>query len=130
MKSSRNKVKKIEIVLENCEVYEFDGKDASIVVEGLGEHIYGGDVFEVAKHTCILIDKDAKAIGDFDNADWQGRIHKDITQVHLHYESGENECYYTDWGDSEYENEYETDIDDGDRMVYVISKEKKSYDDF
>ena len=111
----------VEIVLENCEFYRFDAKDVDILLDGIGRHFWGGfcDLTTVERCT-IIIDKGAKPtnkLEDWQDENWAKRIHKDITQVSVN-----GATYHVYWGDGEWENEYEYDIDEGDRMVYKIGK--------
>ena len=94
--------------------------------------IWGEIIFKTAKDACIFIDKKATASGGWDNEKWQDRIHQDITQIHINYTDGTTEGYHLDWDieTSDYRNSYETDIDDGNSMIYIVSKTKKSQDDF
>lgn len=121
--------KAVEIVLENCEVYKFKAEDVTVLLDGLGRHFYGGaDVLNYVSHCLIEIDKDAEPINDLEDwqeKDWRKRIHKDITQVWI-----DGVGYHVAWGEGEYENEHEIDIDDGTRMVYVISRTRKTLDEF
>lgn len=118
----------IEIVLENCECYTFKREDVSILLDGIGRHIFGTTDLQTVEHCLIRIDNKAKCANELEDwqSDWQTRIHKDITQVHIN-----GECYYVEWSDeSDYENDYETDIDTSFDKMYIISKTRKSEDDF
>ena len=127
------KVKYYDIVLENCESYRFESSGLDVYLEGLGLHYFGTESYKVAKHAMVCIEKQAKAIAlDEDSRPWQERIDRDITQIHIFYDNGESETYHLDWDMeySDYENAYETDIDEPFRKIYIISKTKKSLDDF
>jgi len=118
---------KVEIVLENCEVFTFDACDVTVLVGGLGASFWSGDfVFDNAKYAKIYINKDAKASGGWENEAWQDRIHKDITQVHLHFEDGSSVGYHLDWDieTSDYENSYEEDTENELQKIYTICNPK------
>lgn len=126
------KIKSIELVLENCEVFKFDIKDITVKLEGVGLSIWGESIqLNTVEHAFVIVNKEAKAKGNWDNDDWAKRIHKDITQIHINYDNGSSIGYHLDWDtDSEYENPYETDIDKGDVMYYIISRTKRNPRDF
>lgn len=118
---------KVELVLENCEAYTFDIEDVDLYIDGLGEHWFGNDKFIKAEHIAIVIHGDAKAekMDDLDDeSDWQHRIDKDITQIHL-----DGKCYWPVW-EGDYENIYETDIVRPDAHIYIMSKSRTSLEEF
>lgn len=117
------KLEKVEIVLENCEVFTFSGQGIGIELGGIGKSVWGDKLeFDTAKYAKIVIAKDAKATGGWDNEKWQDRIHKDITQIHLTYTGGFSFGYHLDWDieKSEYENAYETDTENENVKIYTI----------
>lgn len=125
-------IKSYEIVLENCECFEFDPKDVMIEFDGLGKHFYGYDEFTCVEHTLIGIHRKAKAKGGWENERWQDRIDKDITQIHVNYSDGSSICFWPKWcDDSDYENSFETDIKGHPLMLYyIISKDKTKFKGF
>ena len=126
-----SKIKSFELVLENCEVYTFDADKVDVRLNKIGKHFWGKDVLQTAEEALIIIQKDCSYTGGWEDEKWFNRIHQDITQVWFKYEDGTEEGYHLDWCDDvKYENIYETDFDDGDRMIYIVSKTKKSQDDF
>ena len=51
------KVKSVDIVLENCEVYNFNANDVNVQLRGLGRDVWGVDDFLIAKEAHIQIKK-------------------------------------------------------------------------
>lgn len=123
-KMMKRAVKSVDITLENCESYEFDAKDISVRFKGLGRSLAYGSDYLTAEETEICINKEAKATGGWGDGKWQNRIHKDITQIHINYTDGTSQGYFVNWGEGEYENEYETDEEDQFHKIYIISKKK------
>ena len=80
---SKNKNKIFELVLENCQVIEFDAKDVYATFDIAGYTIWGDTGFVRIKNVLIEINKDAKAVmPDFENEDWKDRIRiPDITNI-------------------------------------------------
>ena len=128
----KEKIKFIDIVLENCEVFTFDAKDVNLTLEGLGRSYHNGYKFNTVKDAMIIINKSATASGGWDNKDWKERISKDITQIWVYYSDVDCVGYHLDWDieKNEYKNTYEKDKDLGNVMCYIVSKKKKSIKDF
>lgn len=119
----------ISVVLENCEYYDFDEKNVTIILDGIRIERYGrfGAMY-VVKHCLIEIENDAKTLNKLEDwqTDWKDRIDRDITQIQM-----DGETYHVNWEeDSDYENAYETDLHDEFVHTYIISKTKKNRDDF
>ena len=116
------KVKSVDIVLENCEVYNFNADDVNVQLRGLGRNVWGADDFLIAKEAHIQIKRNAVGSGGWDNDKWQDRIHHDITQVWFNYSDGTQVGYHLSWSDkSEYENYYQSEWEDKFYKNYFIS---------
>lgn len=124
----------VELVLENCEVYGFSRKDVDAYLDGLGKHYFGKDKYNMVEHCAIIIHDDCKkpakviVFDEDQDKDWWGRITRnpDITQVHI-----DGECYFVDWSDyDEWDNTYQTNYEKNGNKVIIISKTRKSLDDF
>lgn len=124
-------IEEITIVLENCETFTFCSGDVSLLLDGLNKHIWGGVEYNSVDHALIEIKKEAECNSEL-GEDWRKRIHKDITQVWLKYDDDSEVGYHFDWDieNGEYENNYETDLDDRGAKVYIISRDRKKREDF
>lgn len=123
-------MKKVSIVLENCEYYEFKREDVDVYLDGLRLNYWGDwDKHWSVRNCLLLIKKQAKPLNkleDWQDTDWAKRIHKDITQIQI-----DGETYCVRWETSaEYENPYENDLDWHDRRAYVISKQATTVEGF
>lgn len=119
----------ISVVLENCEYYDFDAKYVTVILDGIQIKRYGtlGPMY-VVKHCLIEIENNAETLNELEDwqTDWKDRIDRDITQIQM-----DGKTYYVKWAeDSDYENAYETDLHDNFVHTYIISKTKKTRDDF
>lgn len=125
------KIKSYEVVLENCDSFEFDAKYVSAYIVQIGRSYFGHYALPTAEHAAIMIEKRAKSYNVWGD-DWKKRIDRDITQLHINYEDGTHEEFHLNWDieTSDYVNSFEKDIDDGDRMVYIVSATKNSLADF
>ena len=123
----------VEIVLENCEVYGFLRNDLSIYLDGLGKHYFGSSKFDTVEHCAIVFherpNEKIKVITYDEDADkdWWGRIKRnpDITQIHI-----DGQVYHVEWSDDEWNNKFQTNLDESGQKVVVISKTRKTLDDF
>ena len=122
-------MKKVSIVLENCEYYDFNPENVTVILDGLGKHCYGiGKDLDTVEHCLIKIENNAKCTNELEDwqESWQKRIDRDITQVQI-----DDITYYVNWNkDSDYENEYEKDYSDTFTHTYIISKTRKTENDF
>ena len=123
----------VEIVLENCDVYGFRRDDLGIYLDGLGKHYFGSSEFDTVEHCAIVFherpNKEIKVV-TYDEAvdkDWWGRIKRnpDITQIHIN-----GQAYYVKWADDEWNNKFQTNLDEREQKVVIISKTRKTLDDF
>lgn len=127
---------RIEIVLENCECYEFPATDLGYftlsdittcigrcAMNMVAKDLYVGTVImEIFNnHRIQKYDFDANQ-----NIDVFKRINddKDITQICLHYIDGTEETLFVDWGSAEYTNPNQSSYINTCGWLYlVISKE-------
>ena len=131
----RNKLKQVEIVLENTEKMSFLPNEIEVLlIDDIKRRIFINDICERDDRKCgkmlMKIKKDANTeycphdidsikTTKFDNL----MKFRDITVVILHYESGK-ELFYMPWKDADeygFENEYQhTSIDsDGGLFIYI-----------
>ena len=120
-------LKSVEIVLENCEVYQFKPENVYTILRNIGKTVDGISTRLTVEEVAIYIKKNAKA----EHEDWQGawdeRINRDITQIHFNYENY-SDCYFVSWADgSDYENAYEKDFDRPFDKVFVISANPEAH---
>lgn len=126
-----NRPKTIDITLENCENYEFRAKDVRVYLEGMMKRYSQYGCTEGARHCAIIIDKNAHPINyleDWQEKDWKKRFTKsqDITHVEV-----EGINYFVDWHKKdEWSNRYQMTIDLGWAWGFIISKNRRSLDDF
>ena len=121
----------MDITLENCEVYTFDPKDVSVYLEGHKRHIFGEDTYDTYKHVCILIEKNAKAVGNgpFEQDSWQERICRDGGDI-VSLDYGETR-YWVNWNDDdEYSNSYQKVIEREGDFIIIISKTRHTLEEF
>jgi hypothetical protein len=120
------KVKKIEVVFENCEEITVPTSDISFM--------YASDITSSAFIQNILSHDDVdvhehKTAGVFSlrikNKPEYSRIlqYSDITQIHLYGHDDSHDWFYVEWGDGEYRNEYQKTEIQGDEILIRIAKE-------
>lgn len=115
------KKKIIELVLENCQVLQFNPEDVYVEFEIVGGSIWKGVDAVRIKNVYICIDKEAKAVNvDFEDEDWKERIKiPDIT--HIDY----NGVSYSIWEyKGEWENEWQTLTETDDEFIIEIRKKQ------
>ena len=129
----------IEIVLENCECYEFPATDlGSFALNDITTSIGRCAMNMVSKDQCVgnvvmeIFDNHRIQKDDFDankDIDVFKRIDDDpdITQICLHYIDGTQETLFVDWGnDEEYKNSNQTSYINDLGSLYVVISSKTS----
>lgn len=133
----------IEIVLENCECYEFPATDLGYFVLSeittsigrCGMNVVSKDQY-VGNVVMEIFDNHRIQKDDFDankDIDVFKRIHDDpdITQLCLHYIDGTQETLFVEWRLEKYNNSNQTSyINDLGWLYLVISSKKDVYEEF
>lgn len=135
-------IRKLEFVLENCEVITIDGKyigdfhagDIRKEVSRMACNHIG--IMEICHNFCVEIHKDANIeYSPFGCGDWKTTIferltkHNDITAIDIslydQYEDDGNdivEHYYIHWGDDdEYNNSYQSSKVSKNGWLYIVA---------
>lgn len=126
-----NTAKRIDIVLENCEVFEVPIECINIRATGIKRNIStwndDGTVLTVldelsADKVMIIISSGAFDItSNFDNT-LLSRISKcgDITHIDIIYDNGTNDYIAVPWGNEEYVNTKQSSTVEGGRLIIKI----------
>lgn len=133
------KVQKVVLALENCEVISIPAENIEYMyVEGFDETCHFSKYEKTmhkhkqARFFQINIDKDANILENTEkdfNIDEMlpfERImrHRDIAQIHIEYENGENEWFFAPWEGDDYTNQLQDAKmnDKGDMLVIQCGK--------
>lgn len=124
----------VDIQLENCEVFSFKEEDVlRLEFQGIKKYLCFGKMRTKAKHTLIVIDKNAKPKTEgWQDENWLSRIRRvpDITHIYIG-----KEAYTVDWNPKLEEinlNQrlYESEEFGEKDIVIIISPTKRTEADF
>ncbi len=143
----QDEIKKIEIVLENCEVITIEGKyignfgctDISYSIERFGCNCI--DELKTCKDFYISIYRDSALNTEFNTTFGElnetrnplKRIldYPDITSIYIYLTKDENNPkeFYVTWGDGEYDNEYQKSYMNKFGDLFIVVSEKLKLED-
>ncbi|QYG30044.1 hypothetical protein K0O13_08010 [Mammaliicoccus sciuri] len=140
------KVKEIELDLENCEHIKIPTKHlANFTIEDIDVSVRRTAINSINKEQTansiyleIIKPETIKTLGLFDEEDDESlscskRLiqHEDITSVRVIYDDGSKEIYYVDWDwDNEYINSYQDTKLAKNGNLHVLINRKKKLKDF
>ena len=128
-----HKVKQIDIVLENCEVFKVPIEHIDISATGIKRNIStwnsDGTVLDELSADKVILIINSGAFNITSNFDESllDRItkHQDISHIDIIYDDGTNDYVAVPWGDEEYVNTKQSSTVDEDRLIIRIEEEKK-----